>query len=193
MAKKFGYRKPPGLTYFRKTKPLNYDGDIDDEEELLDWLTNPENMEMMDQIEKVNRKMFHKIRQNTDHLAVFFYSEDCKQCPKVLSEIEHIDDDAEKSGIKFVKIDDKLMAKEVGVFALPAIVFYKSGSKEPVIYAGDIYEEQDILVWLETQKDPGGDVIEDLEGERLIKMIEEHTSIAVFFCKCSSCSGFRSF
>lgn len=72
MAKKFGYRKPPGLTYFRKTKPLNYDGDIDDEEELLDWLTNPENMEMMDQIEQVNRKMFHKIRQNTDHLAVFF-------------------------------------------------------------------------------------------------------------------------
>lgn len=72
MAKKFGYRKPPGLTYFRKTKPLNYDGDIDDEEELLDWLTNPENMEMMDQIEKVNRKMFQKIRQNTEHLAVFF-------------------------------------------------------------------------------------------------------------------------
>lgn len=75
------------------------------------------------------------------------------------------------------------MAKEVGVFALPAIVFYKMASKEPVIFAGDLYEEQDILAWLETQKDPGGDVIEDLEGERLIKMIEEHTSIAVFFCK----------
>lgn len=51
MAKKFGYRKRPGLTYFRKGnkkthqelfddynfviflgKPINYDGDIDDEE-----------------------------------------------------------------------------------------------------------------------------------------------------------------
>lgn len=101
----------------------------------------------------------------------------------MLAEIEHIDDEAEKGGIKFVKIDDKSMAKEVGVFALPAIVFYKLGSKEPVIFAGDLYEEQEILTWLETQKDPGGDVIEDLEGERLIKMIEEHTSIAVFFCK----------
>lgn len=101
----------------------------------------------------------------------------------MLSEIEHIDDEAEHAGIKFVKIDDKQMAKEVGVFALPAIVFYKLGSKEPVIYAGDIYEEQDILTWLETQKDPGGDVIEDLEGERLTKMIEEHSSIAVFFCE----------
>lgn len=110
-------------------------------------------------------------------------SEDCKQCPKVLTEIENIDDEADKAGIKFVKIDDKNMAKEVGVFALPAIVFYKTGSKEPVIYAGDIYEEQDILSWLITQKDPGGDVIEDLEGEKLKLMIEEHESIAVFFCK----------
>jgi len=30
------------------------------------------------------------------------------------------------------------MAKEYGVFALPAIVFFKPTSKEPVIYAGRI-------------------------------------------------------
>lgn len=34
-----------------------------------------------------------------------------------------------------------------------------------------------------TQKDPGGDVIEDLEGQRLIDMIEESGSMAVYFCK----------
>lgn len=28
------------------------------------------------------------------------------------------------------------MAKEFGVFALPAILFFKQSSKEPVIYAG---------------------------------------------------------
>lgn len=72
MAKKYGFRNPPGVTYFRKGKAINYDGDIDDEEELLDWLTNPHNMEMTDHIEKVNRKMFHKIRQASDYLAVFF-------------------------------------------------------------------------------------------------------------------------
>jgi hypothetical protein len=26
MAKKYGYRKPPGITYFRKGKSINYDG-----------------------------------------------------------------------------------------------------------------------------------------------------------------------
>lgn len=63
-------------------------------------------------------------------------SDDCKQCKQVLAEIEHIDDDADAAGIDFVKIDDKKMAKECGVFALPAIVFFKLGSKEPTIYAG---------------------------------------------------------
>lgn len=72
MAKKYGYRNPPGITYFRKGKNINYDGDIDDEEEILDWLTNPENMELTDHIERINKKMFHKIRQTTDYLAVFF-------------------------------------------------------------------------------------------------------------------------
>lgn len=64
-------------------------------------------------------------------------SEDCKQCPRVLAEIEHIDDEADGAGINFVKIDDKKMAKEFGVFALPAILFFRQNSKEPVIYAGE--------------------------------------------------------
>lgn len=63
-------------------------------------------------------------------------SDDCKQCPRVLAEIEHIDDEADGAGINFVKIDDKKMAKEFGVFALPAILFFRQSSKEPVIYAG---------------------------------------------------------
>ncbi|XP_065366807.1 uncharacterized protein hlk isoform X2 [Calliphora vicina] len=187
MAKKYGFRNPPGITYFRKGKFINYDGDIDDEEEVLDWLTSPANMEMTDHIEQVNRKMFEKIRKSSDYLAVIFYSEDCKQCPRVLAEVEHIDDDADKAGIDFVKIDDKQMAKEMGVFALPAIVFFKPTSKEPVIYAGDLYEEEQILTWLLTQKDPSGDVIEDLEGEKLITLIEESGSIAVYFWNKTQC------
>ncbi|XP_066601586.1 uncharacterized protein hlk isoform X1 [Prorops nasuta] len=191
MAKKYGYRNPPGITYFRKTKYINYDGDIDDEEEILDWLTNPENMELTDHIERINRKMFQKIRQNTDYLAVFFYSSDCKQCGRVLSEIEHIDDEADNAGIKFVKIDDKQLSKQFGVFALPAILFFKLTSKEPVIYAGDLYDEEQILQWLMTQKDPSGEVIEALEGEDLLNLIRESESLAVYFYsdECEQCMG----
>lgn len=48
---------------------------------------------------------------------------------------------------------------------------------------GDLYQEDQILNWLMTQKDPGGDVIEDIEGQRLIDLIEESGSMAVYFCK----------
>ncbi|XP_072157622.1 uncharacterized protein [Bemisia tabaci] len=187
MAKKYGYRNPPGITYFRKGKYINYDGDIEDDEELLDWLTNPDNMEMTDHIERVNRKMFQKIRQNTDYVAVFFYSDDCKQCDRVLEEIEHIDDEADSAGIDFVKIDDKQLAKELGVFALPAILFFKMGSKEPVIFAGDLYDESELLAWLMTQKDPSGDLIEELEGEDLLKTIQDSESLAVYFWNKTLC------
>ncbi|XP_052860918.1 uncharacterized protein LOC128267978 isoform X4 [Anopheles cruzii] len=189
MAKKFGFRNPPGVTYFRKGKSINYDGDMDDEEELLDWLTDPHNMEMTDHIEKVNRKMFQKIRQASDYLAVFFYSDDCKQCPRVLAEIEHIDDEADGAGINFVKIDDKQMAKELGVYALPGIVFFKLSSKEPVIYAGDLNDEDEILNWLMTQKNPGGDVIEDLDGTKLLVLIEESNALAVYFWNKTTCEA----
>ncbi|XP_071051431.1 uncharacterized protein [Onthophagus taurus] len=194
MAKKYGYRKPPGVSYFRKGKLINYDGDIDDEEELLDWLTDPENMELTDHIERVNLKMFEKIRQRSDYVAVFLYSADCKQCPRVLTEVEHIDDEADAAGINFVKIDDKLLAKEFGVFALPAILFFKLDSKEPVIYAGDLYDEQAILQWLLTQKDPSGDVIEAIEGQALMDLIENEEALAVYFWNktlCVLCSNLQ--
>ncbi|KAK9727390.1 hypothetical protein QE152_g19195 [Popillia japonica] len=188
MAKKYGFRNPPGVSYFRKGKIINYDGDIDDEEELLDWLTDPINMELTDHIERVNRKMFEKIRKRSEYIAVFLYSADCKQCPRVLVEVEHIDDEADSAGINFVKVDDKFMAKEYGVFALPAILFFKMDSKEPVIYAGDLYDEQQILQWLLTQKDPSGDVIEAMEGGDLIDLIQHEEALAIYFWNKTLCN-----
>lgn len=55
------------------------------------------------------------------------------------------------------------------------------------VSAGDLYDESQILSWLMTQKDPGGDVIEDIDGQRLIDMIEESGSMAVYFCEYSYC------
>ncbi len=50
-------------------------GDIFDSEEILDWLTDPNVMEISDQIEKVNRKMFEKLKIRNENLVVLF----CKQ------------------------------------------------------------------------------------------------------------------
>lgn len=52
-----------------------------------------------------------------------------------------------------------------------------------VYFVGDLYDEQQLLSWLLTQKNPAGDVIEALEGQDLLDLIEESGSLAVYFCK----------
>ena len=64
---------------------MKFEGDLYDDEEMLDWLTDPNVMEISDQIEKVNKKMFEKLITRNEFLTVFFYSDtDCKQCDGVL-------------------------------------------------------------------------------------------------------------
>ena len=100
-----------------------------------------------------------------------------------MQELENIDDDAETAGIPIVKLEDKDLAKTVGVFALPAIVFFRAFGEEAVIYTGDLKREESILEWLMVQKDPSNDAIEELEGDELRKSIESTDAIAVFICK----------
>lgn len=54
---------------------------------------------------------------------------------------------------------------------------------EKVDLTGDLYDEEQILQWLMTQKDPSGEAIEALEGEELLNLIRESESLAVYFCK----------
>ena len=47
-------------------------GDLFDEEEMLEWVTDPNVMEVSDQIERVNKKMLEKLLKRNEFLAVFF-------------------------------------------------------------------------------------------------------------------------
>ncbi|KAJ6215940.1 hypothetical protein RDWZM_010440 [Blomia tropicalis] len=182
IAKKYGIRNPPGLVYFRRGKHIRYEGNLFDEDEVLEWLTRSDNMEMSDAIEKVNRRMFERLLERTNYLAVLFYTKvDCKNCDKVLEELERIDDEADSAGIKFVKVEDSQLAKEYGVFALPALVFFKRGDEIPVIFAGDFKKAEKILEWLINQKDPSLDRIEEVDSGTLRKLIDTADHLAVYF------------
>jgi len=50
---------------------------------------------------------------------------DCKQCERVVSALEEIDDEADESGIAFVRIDDWPLAQQYGVHALPALLYFR--------------------------------------------------------------------
>ncbi|XP_074033435.1 hulk isoform X5 [Leptinotarsa decemlineata] len=188
LASEIGIFSFPALVYYETGVPIMYDGNLLDETEVLEWMVDQKNDQS---IEEINRDKLFTYIDTKEFLAVVFYSSDCKQCPRVLAEVEHIDDEADSAGINFVKIEDKQMAKELGVFALPAILFFKIGSKEPVIYAGDLFDEHQILQWLLTQKDPSGDVIEAREGSELITLIDNEEALAVYFWNktlCEMCS-----
>nr|XP_037282150.1 uncharacterized protein LOC119175058 isoform X4 [Rhipicephalus microplus] len=196
-AKELGVTEFPSLVYFEHGAPSIYVGDLTKEENVLEWLVKQKNE---DTIENINRDMLNKMIADTDYLAVFFYSKTgCKQCVKVLEELEKIDDDADAHGINMVKIDDMALAKKYGVFAIPAILFFRGDDKEPVIYAGrwlssgdgDFKNGEHILEWILLQKNPGSEIIEEVDGEGLKKLIKAAKYLAVLFysegSECEEC------
>ena len=88
-------------------------------------------------------------------------------------------------GVPIVRLEDRQLAKSIGVFAHPSLVIFRHYGKEAVIYAGDLKSGEAILEWLVIQKDPANEAIEEMEGETLIKTIEREDAVAFFVCKYS--------
>lgn len=82
----------------------------------------------------MNLISFQILINDVDHLAVFFYSDDCEECDDILEELETIDDDTDQHGIQFVKSSDVKLAAEIGIFSFPALVYYETGV--PIMYDG---------------------------------------------------------
>lgn len=61
----------------------------------------------------------------------------CETCTKVLEELENIDDDCDKHGIKFVKTKDFSVADGYGVHDYPALVYFESGI--PNVFEGKLH------------------------------------------------------
>lgn len=72
VAKKYGIKTFPKLAFFRNKEPLIYSGDINDEDEVLAWITDDKTLEIPDRIEEVNTRMLDKIISERDHVVVFF-------------------------------------------------------------------------------------------------------------------------
>jgi thioredoxin-like negative regulator of GroEL len=129
IAKKYGVRHVPALVLFRRQQPLRYDGNLFDEDAVLEWLTRVDTTDSHDAVERVNRRMFERLLSNVPHLAVFLYtSQDCKPCERLMSELERIDRQADSAGVRLVKVDDSGLATRYGVHALPALLFFKHGT-----------------------------------------------------------------
>lgn len=72
IAKKHNIKKLPALAFFRNKEPLLYGGDLEDEDEVLSWLTDENTLEIPGKIEEVNIKMLENILDENDYVVVFF-------------------------------------------------------------------------------------------------------------------------
>lgn len=169
---------------------------------MLEWLVqNKSTGDEEDVIEDVTAKTLDTLIGSVDNLVVlfcklfvYFYfltvftiefqilcldDNDDEDSLKVLNELEKIDDDCDRHGIQFVKIEDPQAASSFGLESIPAVVYFEK--QIPNIYDGDIEDEDALLHWLidQLQKDE----IEDITNEMMDRLIKEGKTIAVLFCK----------
>lgn len=71
-AKKQGIKTFPTLAFFRNKEPLIFKGDIEDEDEVLSWITDEDTLEIPGKIEEVNAKMLENILEENDYIVIFF-------------------------------------------------------------------------------------------------------------------------
>lgn len=103
--------------------------------------------------------------------------------------MENIDDECDKLGVAFVKIDNEDEAKEYGIEKIPSLVYFEKGI--PMLYEGNLEEEEKVLQWLEHQVK--SDEIEDINDEMLDIILKKKTYVAVLFCKCHYNSSINFF
>ena len=72
VAKKYGVSHFPTLVYLRNGEPVLYGGDLMNEEQVLEWLTSVESMDLPDKIEEVNSKNLQAVISDHDYVAVLF-------------------------------------------------------------------------------------------------------------------------
>src|SRR5699024_3728375 len=105
-----------------------------------EWLLNQQES---DQIEQVNSRTLRGLIETSTSLAVLFY-DDTSASTKALKDLETIDDDADRYGIPFVKIEDASVAKEYGLAdELPVLVYFEN--RLPTVYEGDLTDEDEAL------------------------------------------------
>lgn len=177
MAKKLNIKNFPQLVFFRNRDPLFYKGDLDDEDEVLSWLTDENTLEIPGKIEEVNSKMLEKILGENEHVVVFF----CKlfqpfiwisifwmkakwwKEKRIFLSI-HTDNEGDKKAQKILNelenIDDECEEKDIDFVKTSDDGIDKEydlselpalafyRNKFRTIYKGDLMKEDEILDWV---------------------------------------------
>ena len=87
------------INVIRNREVFIYDGDLKDEEAVLEFLTDDDNFSMGDKIEDVDAESLINIIETDPYVSVFFY-DDTKESSKALEHMEDIDDETDVFNIR---------------------------------------------------------------------------------------------
>jgi thioredoxin-related protein len=176
-ALEYGIEDLPGLLYFENRIPSIYDGDLQQEEELLDWLIEQKTTET---IEKVTEKILAMLIEEEEYLAVFFSGpcSDDDPCDQILEEFESIDSKIREYGIMLVTTEQRDLAKQYEVRTFPSLGIFRNG--DFVLYEGDLDDELVVLEWLTDRKTLSlTGQVEEVNSQMLAHLIEDETDVVV--------------
>ena len=122
----------------RNREVFIYDGDLKDEEAVLEFLTDDDNFAMGDKIEDVDAESLISIIETDPYVSVFFY-DDTKESSKALEHMEDIDDETDVFNIRlnfkiltlfnwtsrFLRINDPELADDYSLKKIPCLVFFR--------------------------------------------------------------------
>jgi len=178
--KSFGVKKFPALTFFRGREVFIFDGDLKDEEAVLEFITDEDNMAMPDKIEDVDAEQLISIVETDPFVTVFFYDES-KTSSKALEHMEDIDDETDVFQIRFLRINDRELAEDYSLPRIPCLVFFRR--EIPIVYAGDMNDENEMLEWLIKNQSSADDddVLEHVDSDQLEIMVENVDNLMIYF------------
>ena len=177
LAKQHDVRSFPALGLFRNGDFVSYEGDLENEFGILEWITDKKTLELPGKIEEVNHRMLEKLIEIESDILVFLHRDGNLADNDIVDQLENIDDDLEEKGIELVRCSEKGVEKELGFGFTPVLVFYHD--QIPNVFHGDLEEENEVLTWLlETMEKSQ---IEEVSGPILDALIERLDSLAVIF------------
>lgn len=180
-AKEYGLDHLPALIYFENKIPALYEGDLMNEDEVLEWLILQKKTAT---IEEVTDEILTNLINDHEYVVVFFTGpcEPGEKCDKTLNALESIDDELDETGIIFVTTEDTTIAKKHNIKVYPQMVFFRN--RDPLLFTGDLEDEDEVLSWItdeDTLEIPGK--IEEVNIKMLDKILAENDHVVVFFCK----------
>ncbi len=168
----FGLGTIPAVVHFRHGVPLTFDGEYEEEEEVLEWVRD--NKAKTGVLTPVSAPVLDTLVLSHDSLVAIFHSDDA-QLPEDLSGVDEV---CEANSITLVGVRDEGKAMQLGLGATKAAVVYFE-RRVPSLYGGNLTDVDAIARWISEQKKTRA--LPTVTDSLLDNVVEDFEYVAAFF------------